>query len=330
MSRTDTLERIGRLVGPSFRVEDPRRAWPALVSLLGRPRPYQLALHVGAIGLSHRGRDHLERRMQNPSSRHPEESPPGRVPIICGLTEEFGVPVLVAFDAARRLGLETRHSFFASLELLKNAAHTKWSSQTSASGETLYAFAPAMFPSYVDMVVTAMFPSDDAIRVAAAAAEAGEESPSERARRAVNVLVREGSFAAKVLAAYGSACALCGITLGIVEGAHIYPVAAPNSADDVANGLALCANHHSAFDRGLIHITAKARRVTLHPMVHQEAMRSQAAASLIGNTKAFLSEPLDPSARAADEYFRSRYQYLAPLYDWAGHLAGSPGRARRS
>lgn len=38
----------------------------------------------------------------------------------------------------------------------------------------------------------------------------------------------------------------------MTEAAHIIPVAAPTSTDETKNGVALCALHHTAFDRNLI------------------------------------------------------------------------------
>jgi putative restriction endonuclease len=55
-----------------------------------------------------------------------------------------------------------------------------------------------------------------------------------------------------VLSAYEHRCAICGVQLRLVDGAHILPVAHPGSTDQTANGVALCALHHRAFDRGLV------------------------------------------------------------------------------
>jgi putative restriction endonuclease len=63
---------------------------------------------------------------------------------------------------------------------------------------------------------------------------------------------REHDFRRRVLSAYGSACAFCGLQLKLVEAAHILPVAALSSTDETINGVALCALHHRAFDQNLL------------------------------------------------------------------------------
>ena len=68
--------------------------------------------------------------------------------------------------------------------------------------------------------------------------------------RLVRQAVRDQSFSRRVLTAYGYTCCACGTQLGLVQGAHIVPVAArPNYS--TRNGLALCANHHLAYDNNL-------------------------------------------------------------------------------
>ncbi|MCC5049461.1 HNH endonuclease [Xanthomonas campestris] len=65
---------------------------------------------------------------------------------------------------------------------------------------------------------------------------------------------REVSFSKRVLAAYSSRCAVCGIQLRLIEAAHIVPVAVPESTDLTCNGIALCALHHKAYDSNLLSV----------------------------------------------------------------------------
>jgi putative restriction endonuclease len=64
--------------------------------------------------------------------------------------------------------------------------------------------------------------------------------------------LRALDFRERVLDAYRNRCAMCGIQLRLLEGAHILPVAEPASTDETANGVALCALHHRAYDRSLV------------------------------------------------------------------------------
>jgi putative restriction endonuclease len=75
-----------------------------------------------------------------------------------------------------------------------------------------------------------------------------------RNRTAVTVMrsVRSGTFARRVVEAYGWRCCACGVQLDLVEAAHIVPAGAILSSDDTRNGLCLCSLHHNAYDDGLL------------------------------------------------------------------------------
>ena len=70
----------------------------------------------------------------------------------------------------------------------------------------------------------------------------------------VSRLCRSGNFREQVLRAYGSRCAVTRAQLRLVDAAHILPVGAPESSDDVRNGLALAPTYHRAFDNGLVYL----------------------------------------------------------------------------
>src|SRR5690349_16409139 len=105
------LERIASMVGEGIvHVVDPRNGWPGMIDVKTDDGFVPLAAHVGTIGMSHRGRDDLERRFQNPGKGKPITAPPSRFPVLLGLWEESDRPVLVAMNAQHRLGKETRQS----------------------------------------------------------------------------------------------------------------------------------------------------------------------------------------------------------------------------
>jgi putative restriction endonuclease len=74
------------------------------------------------------------------------------------------------------------------------------------------------------------------------------------------IFVRNAAFRKIVIALYQRRCALCGLRiidregLNIVDGAHIKPFSEFRD-DRFDNGLALCKNHHWAFDRGWFSIS---------------------------------------------------------------------------
>ena len=81
-----------------------------------------------------------------------------------------------------------------------------------------------------------------------------EEVAEERKRALVSTwrTLRALDFRDRVLTAYARRCAMCGVQLRLVDGAHILPVSESASSDQTANGIALCALHHRAYDCGLV------------------------------------------------------------------------------
>lgn len=57
-----------------------------------------------------------------------------------------------------------------------------------------------------------------------------------RLRRAVSALIRDTRFSGSVLDAYMRRCAMCGLGLNLVQGAHIYPASARARTTDRRTG----------------------------------------------------------------------------------------------
>jgi hypothetical protein len=107
-ARADMVHRLAGLVGPGvLEIENAQAGWPALATLHGDGLPVSLAVFAGRVGDSHRGRDDVERRFQNPSGSRPLTSVPGRASVLVGLWEDdirlsVPHPIVVTADAARR------------------------------------------------------------------------------------------------------------------------------------------------------------------------------------------------------------------------------------
>jgi len=65
---------------------------------------------------------------------------------------------------------------------------------------------------------------------------------------------RSASFHQQVLHAYDNRCSVTRMQLRLVDAAHILPVQAEETTDDVRNGIALSPTYHRAFDAGLIYL----------------------------------------------------------------------------
>lgn len=76
------------------------------------------------------------------------------------------------------------------------------------------------------------------------------------AERLVRTRLHQPMFRARVLRAYGTACAICELKHSeLLDAAHIIADADLNGVAEVTNGLALCKIHHASYDRNLLGIT---------------------------------------------------------------------------
>src|ERR1700734_3036482 len=113
-ARGDLAVRIADLVGDDLlRITDPSSGWPALGELQVEGASLPVSLFAGSVGLSHRDRDDIERRFQNPGQNRPIVTLEDRYPLLVGLFEddpelETPRPLLVQADPVRRVGRVTR------------------------------------------------------------------------------------------------------------------------------------------------------------------------------------------------------------------------------
>lgn len=321
MTRLDLINRLRILVGGNVvTIVDELDGWPSLVRIQLQTESLLAAVHVGPIGLSHRDRDDVERRFQNPGKGRPMRTDQGAIPLLLGIWEQGRHPVLVGMEAEARLGRPTRQSLFIPLWLLEQAAFTGWAEHYSTSGERIIAFHPALLPTYVETRRSGLKLEAQQIQGivdASGLTSPPEEQPQERARRASLTLVRSARFGKMVVDAYNGFCAFCGLNFGLVEGAHIYPVQAPASVDEVWNGLALCSNHHLAFDRHLLWVHPQERAVKVHPRIREGAQDNEAARLFAEMTYSELLAPISESSSPRPEMFERRYKFFGEKYSWA-------------
>lgn len=325
MRRAERVLELQALLGDDLVVDDLRDGWPSLVSLHSGNDVMSLALFVSPVTLGHRDRDDIERRFQNPVGVALKDVP-GRDSILLGVWEsddliELERSVIALADARRREGRTTRWSAFLAVSSLVEAAETGWSSSVNDSDEDLFYFAPELLPVAVAAYLSKVKPDERQIYRALAGlgvADFDGGAPSadgERLRRTVRALVRDSQFSGKVLQAYDAMCAMCGLGLaGLVQGAHIYPASAPGSKDEVSNGLALCANHHLAFDRHLLAVHPRSGDVLISPDVMKLAASDVAVSRFLDETMPAIRTSLQgrPDASA----FERRYEHYRDKYAW--------------
>lgn len=337
-SRAELALEVADLVGETLTIEDTADGWPALGHIRVQGALIPVAIFVARVGRSHRGRDDTERRFQNPSANARQRSavqwqgrplvmPPDRIALLVGLWTDDDLievtnPVLVLADAGKRHGLTTRHSIFVQLEALEAAATHGLAESINVDGETMLCCTPEHLPGLVEAATVNLELPSGEVRIAVDAVGMTQipapDLSVERERRMVSSIVRDARFSRQVIAAYGGRCAMCGLELGLVQAAHIYPASMPGSSDEIWNGLCLCSNHHLAFDRHLLWVDPASRSVSLSPEVLDQRDASPAAAAFISFTFATLAEPDEAQARPAAEMFDARYAGFDGRYDWAG------------
>ena len=100
----------------------------------------------------------------------------------------------------------------------------------------------------------------------------------------------------------GMECGFCGTNIPeLLEAAHVKGVKYGGS-DHPLNGLMLCANHHKAYDHGLVSIDPKSREIVCSPEV---------SASMLGVTKPALSAGIEPADEALNWHFKKWEKALA-------------------
>lgn len=101
-------------------------------------------------------------------------------------------------------------------------------------------------------------------------AEVGQVPPErERILREVSKLSRDSSFRRKILHAYDHRCAVTRIQLRLIDAAHILPVGAEGSTDEITNGICLSPTYHRAFDRAFIYLD-ESLQMQINPAKEQE------------------------------------------------------------
>lgn len=230
-------------------------------------------------------------------------------------------PVFALADAQRRRTHPTVVSVYRARNPVE-AEVTGWSVQTTDSGERITCFRPELTALAVETCYAQIDPDDYRVQQLVRATGYFDESRSgspppggrSRLRRAVSVLIRDTRFRGKVLEAYGLRCAMCDLGLSLVQGAHIYPASAPDSKDNLNNGIALCANHQLSFDRHRIAVLPGNHEIVSHPDVLDQADDDVAVQQFIGQTHSTMVHPRGAGA-PSDNMLHRRYTYFAHEYD---------------
>ena len=231
-------------------------------------------------------------------------------------------PLIVSADPMHRVSLRTRYSVFVSLGMLLGALEAGWSEERTSIGETMRSFLPPLLPLSYAADRTGASPDAAAMQAAIEGSglltvdEPEVPAAAERARQVGRRLMRDSHFSRRVVEAYEGLCAMCGLDVGLVQGAHIYPVSAPGSHDEPWNGLALCGNHHLAFDKHVLGVRPEDFQLVFHHGILDQAETSPAVSALVDGTFEQLAQPAARAVRPRPEMFARRYKFYVDRYEW--------------
>lgn len=196
------------------------------------------------------------------------EQRPGEKTLILGWWDAVGV--FAGFDYSKhRAKLGFSPSMQIREEFLRKALLNGFSPCDKGNGEIAVAFRPDFFVNYVQGLeqLHSFGVSKKDFKVL----EDVSDKPLELNTKTIDQLskqrqvaviqlskkLRDTSFKARVLTAYGNKCAFSGLQLKLVDAAHILPVSHGISTDETANGIALSALYHRAYDKGLVTFNEK-------------------------------------------------------------------------
>lgn len=260
-------------------------------SLVSRPElnPRKLVVQSGSVlseiwvyvwTLTHGGgsaRPKNEYRIQVTGVTPPFTLNPSGPTLLIGY--EPNTQCFAGFDIRKHLTFSTRSpSVQIPITSLHQALQDGFSFARKGNDEIAIGFRPDQFVAYaLNAEVLHQLGADASITPLLSKAAASEEIttddlaqiPKDRQRlvSTVSRLSRDASFRRKVITAYDKRCAVTRMQLRLVDAAHIVPVGATGSNDEIYNGLCLSPTYHRAYDRGLIYLDDS---LIMHINPHQE------------------------------------------------------------
>jgi len=318
-SRNEKFSRICNTIGKdTIEIIDSAKGWPGIATTSLGGSKVNVALHVSSI--SPMARKPHELRFQNPLKNKnavPVSAPGSSIPVLLG---EADNGILVMVEGASRVNRVKRNSFLFNIKIIEEATKTGWSVYVNNRGVEMYAFHPSLFAVALNIVTGTSDvippPRIRSIIESIGVNRLNNQGERKRVIQSTNKLVRHYAFPNDVKNAYNYCCAMCGINMGVVVGAHIHPVSAPKSVDRVTNGLALCQNHHTVFDNHKIWIDPSTKKIQFHPDIIEEAKKHKVTQVFIDQTFLVLSPPKEIKLSPLEKMFEKRYAFFNGKYDW--------------
>lgn len=222
-----------------------------------------MVLWVYAWTLTFGGRQSLpdEYRIQMTSVKSPLPTNPDGPTVLIGY--DPNLKVFAGFDLERHLTFGYSPSVQIDRTVLHLALQDSLAFHRKDNNEIAVAIRPDQFMTYVrnareihrfgrQAQILSMLNRASAREKIPRREIEGLKADRRRIIETVSRMSRASNFREQVLHGYGHRCAVTRLQLKLVDAAHILPVVAPESSDDIVNGIALSPTYHRAFDCGLI------------------------------------------------------------------------------
>ncbi len=279
--------------GYSAILVSPERSHPRKF-IITTPNETEISVWVYAWTLTPGGRPQLEHefRIQMTTVTSPLEMNPIGPTILLGY--EPSLNMFAGFDLGRHRTFTTGSpSVQIDIRTIRKAVQDGLSFDRKSNGEIAVGIRPDQFVQYVMNVESLhkagfSIPTFHLLEKAASLQAipirdiASLSTERKRTVQMVNRISRAANFRQQVLRAYGFRCAVTQMQLRLIDAAHILPVQAPGSIDDVRNGIALSPTYHRAYDNGLIYLN-ESYVMKVNPAKEREL----AALRLDGGLKSF-------------------------------------------
>lgn len=285
------------------------------------PRRFQIASTAGGLTvwvyiwtITHGGatRSREEYRIQMTTVQPPLALNPFGPTLLLGWYPDLGI--FAGFDINRHGQFSPgSNSVQISLSALRSASNFGWGFYQNQYGEIAVAFRPSEFLNYTVNANDLHRHGPRAVNLLTTVArlEAVHEaelkrSPLSRRRivETISRLARAANFRDQIVSAYESRCAVTGIQLRLVDAAHILPIGAEGSVDNVNNGICLSPTYHRAFDHGLIYLDANLRmRLNMDKV---DRLRTLNVVSGLDQFRRYLDQeiflPANPAQRPSNDF----------------------------
>jgi putative restriction endonuclease len=321
-----------------FENDDSTRPANLFIPRIGRARVYLWT--VTTVESVDRAPDEYKIQLILPGQRPQERGEldlSDKPTFLLGYSPDYGV--FVGWEA--RLHQEFGYSATVYIKegTLDEARSTGWAvaptRRVRAGPEVSIAFSPANLPRFLktsmdadnaakfgterELLYLLETPNQPEFEVPVLDEDAAEVVAKMRGEELVRRKSRDSTFGSMVVKEYGFACAVCGIQLDIVEGAHIIPVKVPTSMDEKWNGVALCPNHHKLFDALRFTITPDLI-IRVDNAIHDFFVESRRALGMEELLTVFHHRPLRrPNFFAHSPLLRQR---MVDAFSWHANLTG--------